>query len=475
MRSHSKENPMLKRRLTLFLLLAVLSAAGLSAQEMVCTPVPDAQNGSAYPVRPTDCGTYTGPFNQPAIFFAAHPDDETLGMAGSISQALAAGRTVIVELMTRGTGSNALSTLCGEATSGSINHNIVCDASHAEAISHLAPSPANRLGCSDLNGFGNARVREFMDSMRRLGVQAIAIHDYPDGSLSSSKVAQRASFWINLGIPGTSLFGTAGSLDYQTHPDHIAVHDGIVTTSFTPRTFLSVYAGAICDAAARRARGWARTIPLGTTDCNAKKNALGAYRVWNDAAGRYAVGWFHSTGNLFLSEGATGANEDCNEYVTDEGATSSASTGNPFIYAIARDQYLACYGIAGRISSNCRNITDVNDKQMCSALSASSQTPCGSMTDHNLQLACYGMAVAPNFPSNCRDITDAQMRSFCYGVASWGSSPDCANVTDPDTRSLCYGMSLRNGSYCASITKANDRQFCYGVSTHNNTYCATIQ
>ncbi|HTG35489.1 MAG TPA: PIG-L family deacetylase [Thermoanaerobaculia bacterium] len=468
---------MSKRRLPWFLLLLVLlSAAGLSAQEMVCAPISDAQNGTAYPVRPTDCGAYTGPFNQPAVFFAAHPDDETLGMAGSINQALAAGRTVIVELMTRGTGSNALSTLCGEATSGSISHSIACDTTHVESVSHPAPSPANRLSCSDANGFGNARVREFMDSMRRLGVHAIAIHDYPDGSLGSAKVAQRASFWINLGLPGMTLYGTAGTLDYQNHVDHIAVRDGIASTGFTPRTFLSVYAGAICDASARRSRGWTRTIALGTAACDAKKNALDAYRVWDAAAGRYAVGWYHSTGNLFLSEGATGVNEDCNEYVTDEALTPPPpSTGNPFVYGAARDQYLACYGIAGRASSNCRNVTDVNDKQMCSALASSSQTPCGSMTDRNLQLACYGMAAAPSFPTNCRDITDAQMRSFCYGVASWGSYPDCANVTDANTRALCNGMALRSGSYCAGITNANDRQFCYGVSTHNNTYCATIQ
>ncbi|MFL6195576.1 MAG: PIG-L deacetylase family protein [Thermoanaerobaculia bacterium] len=456
----------------LCLALLALATVPLSAQqEPVCTPIADAQNGTASAVRPTDCTLFTGPFTQPAIFFAAHPDDETLGMAGSISQALAAGRTVIVELMTRGTGSAALNTLCNESTSGTIGHAIACD-SFVENITHPAPTSATRLACSDANGFGNARVREFMDSMRRLGVHAIAIHDYLDGSLAATKVADRARYWINQGLPGMSIFGTAGSLDYQQHPDHIAVHDGIASTAYLPRTFLSVYAGAICDTSTRRARAWQRVIPLNLTDCNAKKNALAAYRVWNDAAGRFAVGWFHSTGNLFESYGATGANEDCNEYVTDEGTTS---TGNPFIYANALDQNLACQGIAGRSSVKCKNITDLNDRQMCSALAASSQTPCGSMTVRNLQLACYGMSVAPNFPSNCRDITDAQMRSFCYGVASWGSNPDCNNVVDANTKALCLGMSLRNGSYCASITNANDRQFCYGVSTHNTTYCASIQ
>src|ERR1051325_8863493 len=75
--------------------------------ELVCNPITDAQNTSADPVSPATCQPYTGGFNNPAIFFTPHPDDETLAMAGHIKQALAAGRTVVVELMTRGMGSGA--------------------------------------------------------------------------------------------------------------------------------------------------------------------------------------------------------------------------------------------------------------------------------------------------------------------------------------------------------------------------------
>jgi hypothetical protein len=150
------------------------------------------------------------------------------------------------------------------------------------------------------------------------------------------------------------------------------------------------------------------------------------------------------------------------------------ATGNPFTYPSARDQYLACYGIAGRISSNCRDISDFNDKQMCYGMSDSTQTPCTQMTDRNLQLACYGMSVAPSYPSNCRDITDLNLQRFCYGVAGRDTS-QCATVADPNTRQLCYAMATSNSSYCGSITRANDRQFCYGVSSHVNSYCSSIQ
>jgi len=50
-----------------------------------------------------------------------------------------------------------------------------------------------------------------------------------------------------------------------------------------------------------------------------------------------------------------------------------------------RDQYLSCWGIAGNIVSNCNDVSDPNDQQMCRGLSMRSQSPCTSMTDRNMQ------------------------------------------------------------------------------------------
>ena len=147
---------------------------------------------------------------------------------------------------------------------------------------------------------------------------------------------------------------------------------------------------------------------------------------------------------------------------------------NPFTYATGRDQYLACWGIAGRISSNCNDISDLNDRQMCHAMSTSTQSSCTSMTDRNLQLACYGMSVAPNYPSNCNDITDAAMRDFCSSVSSWGNSGTCSGVTSPSDKALCQALTYRNSSYCASITNNNNKWFCYGAASRTNSYCANI-
>ncbi len=464
---------------TALLAPALLAPLAWGQAELVCAPISDAQNTTAGPVRPTDCQPYTGGYNSPAIFFAPHPDDETLAMAGQISQALAAGRTVVVELMTRGKASGAFSYVSTETNPNSLfDHTQDCGGAD---FTHYG---TGAYPVTDTEAMGQARVREFLDSMRRLGVQAVVIHDYPDGGLDGQKVTERIQqYWQTRGIPEMGFYGTAGTEEaYTTHPDHIAVHDGIVNSGATPRTLLSVYVAYYsCDATQRHSyaqQHWARIAPLDTSACNAKKNALLSYQVWNPAAGRYAIGWVHSASALFVAYSASGANEDCNEYVTQEVGAQPGSNGNPLTYASARDQFLACYGIsqAPNVSSNCRDISDFNDKQMCYGLSEYSQTPCVSMTDRNMQLACYGMAFAPYYPSNCRDITDPQMKAFCYGVSSGGSypAPNCSSVADASTRALCQGMSLHNASYCSSIGNANDRLFCSGVSSHNSSYCATI-
>ena len=443
--------------------------------ELVCAPISDAQNTTAAPVRPTDCQPYAGPYTNPAIFFAPHPDDETLAMAGQIRQALAAGRTVVVEVMTRGMASGAI------MVSGETDPNNLYEHTQDCGGADFLHYGTGAYPLTDTEALGKARIREFLDSMRRLGVQAVVIHDYPDGALDAERITQRVQqYWETLGISGISFYGTAGSEDlpYQ-HSDHIAVHDGLESSGATPRTFLSPYAAGVCDVASRHAlalQHWARIAPLDVATCDAKRNALLAYQVWNPQAGRYASGWVHSASALFVSYSATGPNQDCNEYVTQE-VVAPASTGNPFLYPIPRDQQLACYGIAvaPNFPSNCRDITDFNARQMCYGLAQNSQDPCRAITDRNLQLACYGMSVAPNFPSNCRDITDPQMQNFCYSVSSGGWYPTCNNLTDANTRALCLGFSLHDDSLCSGISNTNDRLFCQGISGRSQTPCTFIQ
>jgi hypothetical protein len=154
------------------------------------------------------------------------------------------------------------------------------------------------------------------------------------------------------------------------------------------------------------------------------------------------------------------------------------SASNPFQYSIPRDQQLACYGIsvAPNFPSNCRDITNADDQNMCYGMSENSQTPCMSIVDTNLKLACYGMSKAPQFPTNCHDITDPQMQAYCYGVSSAQQvTPNCNNVTDSNLRAQCLGIALHNTSFCSSITNTNDRLFCQGIASRSQTPCTSIQ
>jgi hypothetical protein len=149
---------------------------------------------------------------------------------------------------------------------------------------------------------------------------------------------------------------------------------------------------------------------------------------------------------------------------------------NPFTYASPRDQQLACFGIAlaPNFPSNCNDITDLNDRQMCSGMSLLSQVPCQTITDRDLQLACLGMSNAPTSSSHCNDISELELRNFCFGVGSDGALPSCNNVFDANTRALCLARSRHNPALCASITNTNDRLFCQGLAGRTQTPCFSI-
>jgi len=75
---------------------------------------------------------------QPSHILYATPCDDTLAMAGHIEQALAAGRTVVVELMTRGMASSAF-LVSGENDSSFLyDHTQGCGGAD---YTHLGPEP----------------------------------------------------------------------------------------------------------------------------------------------------------------------------------------------------------------------------------------------------------------------------------------------------------------------------------------------
>jgi LmbE family N-acetylglucosaminyl deacetylase len=260
---------------------------------------------SAYAV---DCATanahipgtntlFCGYGTRTVVFFAPHPDDETLGMAGAILAAKNSGATVILELMTHGEASAA----CGS--------------------------------CFD-PGFpvcGDQRVHYFTNAAKALNADAIVVNDFGDGQLMvgnscsgttiKQQVADRVSFWAS---QGAVLRGPSGLQDQRCHPDHVAVHLAMERASASDKKYYMIYvhdadnndydSGTNTQSPARVSSGQIATEPVdcvcgtGTSDLS-ETCSTGAHT----AAGEHSVmaaldqyPWGFSTGGIF-----TGAYREC--------------------------------------------------------------------------------------------------------------------------------------------------------------------
>jgi hypothetical protein len=183
--------------------------------------------------------------------------------------------------------------------------------------------------------------------------------------------------------------------------------------------------------------------------------------------------------HMFLAAGC--ATEPLDATGSDDPATEATAQpvlgpGNPFNYASARDEQLACFGIAAGISSNCRDIVDSDDKQMCIAMSDRSTTPCFLISDRNLLLACQAMAPGPS-PFNpspaCSGITNSDMQRFCSAYTQLNSAL-CNPIADSGTRLMCLSVVSGGSSFCGGIANTNDSLFCQGVSDHTQGPCFSI-
>jgi hypothetical protein len=297
-------------------------AVGAFAQAGTCGGI------SGYPVNPVTGATLCS-FTNPIVFFSPHPDDETLGMSGAILAAKAAGRTVIVELMTRGEGSG-----------------------------NCLPFFATTTDCA------NARLNEFTESITRLGVDGVVggkdgrnnfgdkyllySNGAPDPSQGSNQafcsapnltpnpgIASRISFWLAHGGPGLSLRGASGVDDIICHPDHYAVALALKNAGYPDTKYYQVYRVSDPNRDNATSTNWSgQTVTLtrentnqycgtpGTKDCtyasnqgSGKRGALSAYDIDCSASGLYAFGWGHSTGYLFDGYDGDCANGTAAEYV----------------------------------------------------------------------------------------------------------------------------------------------------------------
>ncbi len=200
------------------------------------------------------------------IWYAPHPDDETIYMGGAIV-AQRDARNVVVAL-SRGGATVAL---------GRIN---------------------DRLGRSiDVDELVAARERELREAVTALGVASGDLHvlDLPDGQLSPAAIRPIITE-MERRHPGASHRTTSPR---DPHPDHRAAGTAVLA---------AWRAGDVVDC--RFVVPWPpdTAAPDGTTSVvfdgpsrAAKRAALEAYRSWDPGRGRYAVGW-HSVPDLIQAQ-----------------------------------------------------------------------------------------------------------------------------------------------------------------------------
>jgi hypothetical protein len=241
-----------------------------------------------FPVDANTGASVCPPYNQPAVFFAPHPDDETIGYAANIAEHVQTGRDVFIELMTHGRATGVRTTLGNGGT----------DPWHPGTHGYtLTPDE-----------IGNARIAEFTQAAIALGVTGIKVSDFGDGNLTQAEVTQRISWWIAHNPGGMSLKGTAGDPDPTTvggapHRDHKAVWDALVASGFGDLRGWLVYHYSTGTGTFARQNTF-----LGQPACDAKRAALGAYKVWDPPNNRFAIG-YHSVAGLIDTASAS-----CVEY-----------------------------------------------------------------------------------------------------------------------------------------------------------------
>ncbi|WP_124728798.1 PIG-L family deacetylase [Staphylospora marina] len=232
---------------------------------------------------------------RPVIFYAPHPDDETLNMGITIAEHVAAGRPTHVVLLTHGRVTAALNAINGAAYSG------YWKATHNPAAEGYEPLTKDTLA--------EARVREFHHACGQLGVLPEWRHiEYLDnpGSTNGENVTYSEARgviekYINM-FPDADHY----TLSYHDiHPEHAAAGQALLDLYNAGR--IQYHVRFIISMATRNdlesrgapipGGGWKDT-PTNDTIKQKVLNACRCYSAWAPSLGAYAVG-YHSVAGQF--------------------------------------------------------------------------------------------------------------------------------------------------------------------------------
>lgn len=234
----------------------------------------------------------------PAIFYAPHPDDEAIAMAGAIRQHKETGRPVFVVLLTNGGGDQDLLR--------QMNGQIPCS---------IPGHGTHRFGLTE-QAMREGRRQEFLASTKALGVDRVFIMDFDDDEPWSdlgrytSRVQQTIQFMESM-FPGASHKLSSGFFDTipasispgtPRNNTHLAQWNAAHNTpNITDFAFYRSYA-YYYPAATRVAQNPDRVPQVLDMSQKpawmaAKRAALDEYKRFDPASNRFALG-YHSTRDL---------------------------------------------------------------------------------------------------------------------------------------------------------------------------------
>lgn len=246
----------------------------------------------------------------PALFIAAHPDDETLAMGVAIVEHLAASQDVHILWLTRGEASGVR----GKLNASSPTPNSWWGVMHSpDAEGYANPNPL--VEALDLDDFGAARMAEAHTAVAALATGLPGTLTLHEAGLSDGGVtvfdAQAAILAVCDDIaPDTSvrLKTHTWRTQLDNHPDHIAAGTAAMNLAAAePARFGDVryyiLPGYWTDPdLSLVSEVW--DLPSNAEVAARARNACRAYGAWAPEVGRYAIG-HHSTFSYFSTVMAT--------------------------------------------------------------------------------------------------------------------------------------------------------------------------
>ncbi|WP_044641968.1 PIG-L family deacetylase [Risungbinella massiliensis] len=203
-----------------------------------------------------------------SIYYVPHPDDEILTFGVPIRNDIQSGRVVFLILLSHGESTGAI-----------------------DKVSRLAKKKLTP------KQIGEARVLEFRDAARSLGVEEPFYHIYnmPGGKYQHD-VIQNIALYFEHNFPSV-IHNTMSEEDVLSDHHIPAKVIGALQKEGKVKQF-QTYSSVYMDRISKKKRDGYKVYLISPHDKESLDQAIHAYKIWNPTTGRYAIG-NHSVSDQF--------------------------------------------------------------------------------------------------------------------------------------------------------------------------------